>query len=392
MKKIKILVLLFAISTAFFYSCSDNNPVENEAITTKSISLRTTLNEIKKATNIAGKTTTEMQDQALCFNFVYPITLSYNNGTQISVANFQGLMEILTNETDNLYIEGIAYPFQVQAEGTVTTINNEREFFAHIQTCGNFLTVNDFLFDFTCYSIIYPISVINANNQTITVNNQAELMRLISTPTGIPDYQLNIVFPITVTQNNLSIVINDLYEFFELNNNCDNDSGCICPENYEPVCVLTTNGVVEYPNACFAECDGYTQNDFVNCNTSCICPTDFNPVCVQTTNGIVQYSNACNAECAGFTSADFVSCGSNPNQNFGQLLGSCFVINYPVQIQSQGALVTINNNSECLQYWYPSQSAYPAFNYPITVTFFGGAFETVTSQAAFQSLVSQHCN
>lgn len=393
MKKIKILLLLLAVSATVFYSCSDSNPVENEAVASKSISLRSTLNYLKKAYNVAGKNTTATQDQALCFAFVYPITLSYNNGTQVTVTNFEGLLEVLTNENSNLYVDGIVFPFQVQQEGAVITIANEAEFYALIENCGVIQTTNDLVFDFTCYSIVYPIQIINANNETVTINNQTELMQYASaTPTGNSTYQLNIVFPITVVQANQSIIINDLYEFFELNNDCGGPIDCVCPAVYQPVCVLTPTGVVQYSNACFAECAGFTQNDFVDCNSSCPCPTNFDPVCVQTSAGVVQYDNACRAECDGFTSADFIECGVAPLPTFGELLGTCFQVHFPVQIQYQGALVTANDNGTVLQYWFPAQSAYPAFNYPITVTFTNGITTTVNSQSEFQTLVAQHCN
>lgn len=389
MKKVKILVLFVLVAAATFYSCTDNNPVENEAVASKSIALRTTLNAIKK---VSGKTNLTTQDQAFCFGFVYPITLSYNNGTLITVANFQGLLEILVNESSNLYIDGIVFPFQVQQEGAVTTINNENEFFALLQDCEDMQTVNDFVFDFTCYSIVFPIQIINANNQTVNITTQAELMQYVSTtPTGNSTYQLNLVFPFSVTQNNQTIVINNLYEFFELNNDCG-PTGCFCPTVYAPVCVMTTTGVVQYSNACFAGCDGFTQNDFVDCNSPCPCPGNFDPVCVQTSAGLVQYDNACHAECAGFTSADFVSCNSNPTGSFGDLLGDCFFIAYPAQVEAGGTLVTIHNNGECLQYWNAVQPM-PNFHYPITVTFAGSVTTyTFNSQAEFQNEINTHCN
>ena len=34
----------------------------------------------------------------LCFEFVFPITFSYNNGTVISAASLDGLLDILNNE------------------------------------------------------------------------------------------------------------------------------------------------------------------------------------------------------------------------------------------------------------------------------------------------------
>ena len=64
------------------------------------------------------------------FDFVYPITLSYNNGTTITVTSYEGLIEVLTSENENLYIEGISFPFQIvlASDGSIITINNEDEF------------------------------------------------------------------------------------------------------------------------------------------------------------------------------------------------------------------------------------------------------------------------
>jgi len=393
MKKIKLLVVLLIVSATAFYSCTDNSPVENEVVTTKSIALRTTLNALRKANNINGKNSVTTQDQFTCFNFVFPISLSYNDGTVITVASIEGLIEVLTNETSTLYIDGIAFPFQVQEEGTVTTINNEDEFYALIESC-TFPTVNDCVFDFTCYEIVYPISIINANNETQVINNQTELMQLVSNPNGTNTYQLNIVFPISVIQNNQTIVINDLFAFFDLNNDCVNNS-CICTADYAPVCVQTANGIVEFSNACHAECAGFTTADFVDCNGNnnpCNCPTDFNPVCVQTATGIVQYDNACRAECDGHTASEFVNCNPTP-PTFGQLLGSCFNVAYPAQVQYQGALVTVHNDGELLQYWFPNQNYMPAFSYPVTVSFGGVITSYVfTNQADFEAAINTHCN
>lgn len=352
MKKIKILLLLLTVATAGFYSCTDNDPVESEVVTSKSIALRTTLNEIKKANNINGKNSFTTQDQAFCFNFVFPLNLAYNDGTIITIASYQGLIDVLDSETSTLYIEGIEFPFQVQQEGAVTTINDEDEFFALILDC-TFHTVNSFVFDFTCYEIVFPISVINANNETVVVHNQTELVQMsATTPTGTVAYQLDIVFPISVIQNDQTIVIDNLYEFFDLNNDC--------PSN---LCVVTT---------------------------------EFDPVCVQTTTGIVQYSNPSHAACDGYTPADFVDCGGSViPTNFGNGLDSCFTLNYPLQIQHQGALVTVNGNGEVLQYYFPSQSAIPAFVYPLTVNFntpTGTVSVTVANQAGFEAAIANNCN
>ncbi len=349
MKKIKILLLLLTVAVGGFYSCTDNNPVENEAVTTNSISLRTTLNEIKKSNNITGKNASATQDMAFCFNFVFPLTLSYNDGTVITVVSYDGLLEVLTNETSTLYIEGIEFPFQVQQGGALITINDEAAFFALVQDCDDFHTLNSFFFDFTCYSLVYPISIIVSDDQGIIIHNQTELMDYLSTPAGSAT-ELNIEFPISVIQNDQPILINNLYEFFNLNNDCPSSS-CICTADYSPVCVQTSAGIVEYSNMCHAECDGYTAADVVSCNPTTV--------------------------------------------NFGTGLGSCFNMNYPVDVHFQGGLVEVNSDAQLLQYYFPAQSAVPILTYPITVNFntpTGSVTVTVTDQAAFEAAIQAGCN
>ncbi len=162
------------------------------------------------------------------------------------------------------------------------------------------------------------------------------------------------------------------------------EGGCFCDQQYDPVCVTTQDGeVISFPNACFAECEGYTDYyscdedtlacevffysepteeltyvfyafaysqtdggtytwDFGDGNTGegdqvshtyaeagtyevtvtytngdcttemteeinteeddCICPEIYDPVCVATPNGeILSFPNACYAECEGYT-------------------------------------------------------------------------------------------
>jgi len=40
---------------------------------------------------------------------------------------------------------------------------------------------------------------------------------------------------------------------------------CICTMEYDPVCVQGNGEILRYSNACQAMCDGYGQDDFINC-------------------------------------------------------------------------------------------------------------------------------
>jgi hypothetical protein len=482
MKTMKILLFLAVFSAVTFYSCSDSDPIENKnlVVPQKSIALRTTLNELKKANDISGKPAkTDSKVQArtatnpFCFNFVYPLTLSLSNNTTITITSLEGLLDVLGSESPSLYVVGIGFPFQVTYGGAVHTIAGEGQFIALLQYCG-YHTLNFDLSQTSCFEFVYPLNIKISFDQILEVNNNQELQDYINQNNN---YGVDFLYPVSVNYGGEIVVINNIYEMYEMINNCDS---CICTLEYAPVCVQTANGIIEYSNMCFAQCAGFTQNDLVPCNPNnqcsiydfqitpgacnnatyqltinfsyvnvsdtqfwvytstgqnlgsyplsalpitinnyplsmatidnlvvqignctgtatwstpncgCVCPTNFDPVCVQTATGIVQYDNACLAECAGHLPSNFITCGVAPN-NFGTQLGSCFQINYPVQVMSQGQVVTINNNGELLQYWFPVQSPIPYMVYPITATF-GNQVMTFANAAAFQAQIAASCN
>ena len=93
---------------------------------------------------------------------------------------------------------------------------------------------------------------------------------------------------------------------------------CNCTFDFEPVCVEVDSGyIITFPNPCLAECEGYTSDDFVDCDSigtppnPCNCPMIYDPVCViDPAIFIAPFDNACLAECAGFLPGEYISCDS----------------------------------------------------------------------------------
>jgi hypothetical protein len=340
MKTIKLFLLLLALSSITFYSCSDENPIKNEtAITQKSIALRTTLNELKTVNAIGGKSSGNTNIKSrnadinpFCFDFVYPIVLSYNNGTAITIANFEGLIDLLNNESPNLYIEGIVFPFQVSGNGAITTITTEEDFTILVQGCG-FETFYDDLENTLCFDIVFPIEI-TFGGQVTTINSLQELLLFGDAP-GF-DETIEIVFPINVINENGTVVVNNVYEFYEIVNSCF-DGGCVCTEEYAPVCVQTPNGpIVEYSNFCFAQCDGYTQNDLVPCTSSSDCSiTNLSVNVIGCNNSDGSYSINIDFDLSNSTATQFQVWSS-----FNTLVGT-----YPITISP----ITINYISPNIQ-------------------------------------------
>lgn len=212
MKNIKLLLVLVTLSSVTLFSCSDNNSVEKEAVVpSKSVSLRTHLSKMKINHNIDGKTATDT------FTFLFPVTFSYTNGTTVTVDSNQALLNLLANETQTLYLDGVAFPFQivVASDNSTTTVTTESGYETVLEN-NNIPTVNSIATQSTCFNFIYPISVIDQNNQPVVINNDTELASYASTHNPI-----NFVYPFTVlaidSQGVTTVIVDNLYDFLNLN-------------------------------------------------------------------------------------------------------------------------------------------------------------------------------
>jgi hypothetical protein len=322
MKKIKHLFILLLISSTILQSCSTS---EDATDPQKSSALRIFLKEMKSAYNITGRTASDEPD--MCFEFVYPLTLSYNDGTTVVVANQNELLAILENETSELYIDGISFPFDILVAGSTVpvTIADEEAFWNAIENC-DMDTYDDSISENDCFTFVYPFSLVTNNNQTIVITSESALLNILDDDDNDDNYIVDFVYPFSIIINNETVQVDNAYEFEELIEDCSS-SNCNCPDIDAPVCVNIGGETIEFPNAC-------------------------------------------NAECAGFTSADFVDCeDSSVDIDFDDVLENCLNISYPVQVQFNGAVATAQNDSQLLQLYNPSQNQIPAFIYPIIVSF-----------------------
>ncbi|WP_426429782.1 hypothetical protein ACPX19_09585 [Winogradskyella sp. HB-48] len=336
MKNLKLALFSLAFSLLMVTSCTNNEPVgENPQQTEESQSISMALDQLRAKFNDSGNVNQSDNPTGnivldFCFDFVYPLTLSYNNGATVTVESLDGLIDIMLASTNELYINGIAFPFDVEVFNgdnnsiDIETIENEEEFVELLTSCefddfeacdcfedfnpvcveitdpngGSFVvtypnacyaecdgfTAEDFIEDcqddyyagggFECFELNFPISVVTEDGNTITINSEEELGTALY---GV--YVFDFVYPFTVTLENETVVtINGPEDIEAILADCygdynggGNDDCLECldlPE--DPVCVQYTTPTGEtvievYPNACFAECFGFTAEDFVDC-------------------------------------------------------------------------------------------------------------------------------
>ncbi|MDB9721035.1 hypothetical protein OAA67_04065 [Winogradskyella sp.] len=335
MKMFKFSLFSIAMALMFLVSCTnDENVIETQQTTQESESISKTLNQLSNQFDQNGNLTTNSNPAGnvvfdFCFDFVYPLNLSFNNGTTVNVDSLEDLIDIMLGSTENLFINGVAFPFNVETYNEATnaieivTINNEVEFdnllencaFEEFETCvcteeynpvcvqitdpnGDTFTVtypnacyaecdgfteNDFAENCEddyfsggteCFTLNFPLSIIIDGNTTVVINSNEEL------GTTLYDvYNFDFVYPFNVTIDNQEIItINSADDIEAILVTCygEFNGGDDCEECEntleDPICVEFTDpstgevSVTIFPNACYALCQGFTENDFVDCN------------------------------------------------------------------------------------------------------------------------------
>jgi hypothetical protein len=333
MKNLKFAFLSMLMALFLVTSCTNDEPaVEDQQDTEESLSITEALGELRTHYDQNGNVTQTDNPSGnvvfdFCFDFVYPLTLSYNNGTTVTVEDLDGLVDVMINSTDELYIDGIAFPFDVETfnEATdaieVVTINDEQEFIVLLDSCafgdveicecpeeynpvcvevsdpnGESFTITypnvcyaecdgfteeDFLEsceddynpggDFECFTLNYPLTIIIDNETTIEINSEEEFGNALYNV-----YYFDFVYPFTVTlEDETEVTINSAEDIEAILTDCFGDIGgndCIECENapVDPVCIEYVDDTGEtivtvFANMCFAECFGFTENNVIEC-------------------------------------------------------------------------------------------------------------------------------
>jgi len=144
-RQIRFVLYSLIVLVALIACTNDDSSIEIAEVH-QSSSIQTALNQLRTHYHDDGSINEEMNPTNnlvfdFCFDFIYPLSLSYNNGVIVTVNSIEELVTVLINTSENLYITGIVFPFDVSLydvesnELVVQTINNEEEFSNLITNC-----------------------------------------------------------------------------------------------------------------------------------------------------------------------------------------------------------------------------------------------------------------
>jgi hypothetical protein len=237
MKKVLNYTLIFALAL-FTFSCSNDNtdviPEDPQANSEAKVTIKSNFTNYARneASSDQAESMFEGNDENSeilddCFTLNYPLTLS-NNQEEVVVNNEEEAEE---------YAElgyYIVFPVTVTTDdGTVITIADELGFISLLEECfgnlgggtpgggnpgGNPGGEPGDPFGNDCFTFNFPLSVETIDGSTVVVNDEYELFTV--------EGAIGFVYPITVTTDNGVVTINSDDDFDDLYNECYDIEPC----------------------------------------------------------------------------------------------------------------------------------------------------------------------
>ena len=396
MKKFSFILISFlTITTLFMTSCKkeiesiDNTEQVQESALVKSV-IKSLRNGTSQSDNPAQDQITYAISNYFCFDFVYPISVIYSDGTVESLADDSEFAQAIANQSNQNYIIDYVYPFDILQDGTITTINNETDFMDAVDDC--FTLVNFTLAQMSCFDLVYPVSVELSDGSIVTANTQQEFEALFGSQNGSP---VDMVYPFDIIEDGVTITIQNMIDFQDALFSCDRGYGDL-PFELDffdlvyPVTLIYNDGTTIQVN-------DYTEyEDAVWGSTATHYVVDFQyDVDVIDQDGVITTIHNIN-ELYDLIDAYILNLTGGDGNQGGYLPATsefpCFNINYPVTIvYSDESTLTVYSDAEYDQNLTGAQNIVAVdLQYPITITQ-NGTTITINSRVDFDNYVSS-CN
>lgn len=401
MKKLSfILITLMTLASLFTASCKKNiEKIDDPPQVNESETVRSVINSLRSGpSQSAGRTANQGQvsygiANYFCFDFVYPISVIYNDGGVQSFSNDNEFAQAIVDQTQSHYIADFVYPFDVSLNGSITTIHNDTELMDAIDACT---PLEDFtLSQMSCYELVFPVSVEMSDGSIATATNQQEFEALFGSTSVYP---VDMVYPFEIIEYGNTITITNSVDFQVMLYNC-RPIYCELPISsdflpffdlvypvtliYNDGSTIVVNSSMEYDSAIYDSTAGHYIVDF-----------QYNIEVVDNNNGTTtvihnrtEFFNLIN-----YYISQNPGSGNNQTPLPQTSDFSCFTINYPVTlVYTDGSTQVVHNDTEYDQSIFLPQNIYAYdFQYPITVTQNGSTI-TLNDRASFDNMVSG-CN
>ncbi|MFD2567912.1 hypothetical protein [Pseudotenacibaculum haliotis] len=370
-KKALLACFIFVVSSLMI-SCESN---DDTAAPTNNRSFRASVNSI-----ISQNATTnnpndldhidELLEEFECFDFVFPLDVT-DGTTTTTINNYIELYDFYENLSGNAQ-PNFVYPIQIELEdGTQQTINNQTELEAAFLDCiGNIVD--------ECFTFNFPLTLTDGSGNNTTVNNEAELFAFYQ---NLPmDAEPDFVYPFTVTKtsDNSVVTINSDEDFDDVYEDCFGIEDC---GDFEEFDCFT----FQYPISATSAAGGdvtITSDQELEAYFDALGddeePQFSFPITIVLDDGTEKQINSLEE-----LEDEFYACYDDEFE-----IEDCFTFNYPLTlVKENGDTVTVNSDDE-FESFIDGLGNDEEFNfqYPFSVTLQNGQTQEVNNEDEFFQL------
>jgi hypothetical protein len=98
----------------------------------------------------------------------------------------------------------------------------------------------------------------------VTFSTDCQLEHPLNPRTITVNVRIRFIIP-TIKLTVIVLGLSGCSSWQSVENVTPSNPNCICTMEYDPVCIQGNGKILRYSNACQAMCDGFGQNDFINC-------------------------------------------------------------------------------------------------------------------------------
>lgn len=350
--------------------------------------------------NSVGQIVNRSNEDGLCFEIGYPITVAMPDGSTQTADNEEELNELYNDWFEahpyDSTCPAIVYPINVTLEdGTTQSVANEEDLIEILEGCIDIdLGWED------CFVIQYPVTILYPDGSTESVGSDQELGNaMYEWAENHPNDSLypTLAFPITVTkadgttvevvdENGLNALFEDCFGTWE-----PQEPEAPCFEYVFPMTVLFPDGSTTLADSYEALDQIYTAWFENNPTDSIGFPTITYPMNLQLASGEIVTVNNDEEFFAIFDDCYGTGGGEEPGGGFED----CFTFNYPLTLVfPDGSNVAAGNDEELWTSvfdWFennPDDEVGPTLQYPISITMTeDGSVVTITSDDQLNAIL-----
>jgi len=362
MKNIKYLFMMFAMVSIMLASCTKEDKIIDNQDPVEEVDT-SNLTDNPLVAQIEGRDGEDGCELG-CFTINYPFSLLVD-GVPTEIDSEEDLESVLEGITEESVVDFV-YPFEITFEdGETETINNEEDLGLAFSQCipdegwDDYVDTLDynvfpaFLFnsDDYCYDLVYPVTLIDENQNETVVANEEEFIAALTNSESFYFFS----FPLNLIGENGEVTVGEGEELFDLLIDCEYEGGGVdtsfniggtfgCYELVYPFSLILTNGEEVVINNHEEFCNVLLEGNVVGFSFPLtLINEDGEEIVVNSEEELEEAFEDCDNIIVEGDGTLFLLLIADNDANSQE---GCYSINYPISVDTGDAIISLSSYEE----------------------------------------------